>query len=103
MCSKAKAKAYRWHDLRHHYASVLIAGNENPKVVSRRLGHKDVAFTMRIYAHLFAEAEEQTRSVLDAAWAEPGETDRKGSKISAAPGTNPESGSKRGALVQVNA
>lgn len=71
MCRKAKARPYRWHDIRHHYASVLIAGGENPKVVSKRLGHKDVAFTMRVYAHLFAEAEEQTRSVLDEAWGNP--------------------------------
>lgn len=101
MCSKAKARAYRWHDLRHHYASVLIAGGENPKVVSKRLGHKDVAFTMRIYAHLFAEAEEQTRSVLDAAWVEPGETDGSGEEVSQPTGRNPEPAPQERALVQV--
>lgn len=72
-CRKAGLGPRHWHELRHHYASVLIAGNENPKVVSRRLGHKDVMTTMRTYAHLFAEAEEKTRDVLDLAWAEPGE------------------------------
>ncbi|MDX5570397.1 site-specific integrase [Streptomyces sp. ID05-04B] len=102
MCTKAKARRYRWHDLRHHYASVLIAGGENPKVVSRRLGHTDVAFTMRIYAHLFAEAEEQTRSVLDAAWAEPDETGGSGSESSEPTGTNPEPAPRERALVQVN-
>ncbi len=106
MCRKAKAKAYRWHDLRHHYASVLIAGNENPKVVSKRLGHTDVAFTMRIYAHLFAEAEEQTRSVLDAAWAPAGETrkhDPDAPESSAPTGRKPESRRRKPALQQVNA
>lgn len=68
-CRKAGVAPRHWHELRHHYASVLIAGGENPKVVQRRLGHKDVMTTMRTYAHLFAEAEEQTRGVLDAAWA----------------------------------
>ncbi|MEV6569994.1 site-specific integrase [Streptomyces sp. NPDC051577] len=71
ICEKAAVEPRHWHELRHHYASVLIAGGENPKVVSKRLGHKDVMTTMRVYAHLFAEAEEQTRDVLDAAWAEP--------------------------------
>ncbi|MFD3535192.1 tyrosine-type recombinase/integrase [Streptomyces sp. NPDC058664] len=73
-CAKAGLRKRHWHELRHHYASVLIGGGENPKVVQKRLGHKDVMTTLRTYAHLFAEAEEQTRSVLDAAWAEPGET-----------------------------
>lgn len=102
MCRKAGARPYRWHDLRHHYASVLIGGNENPKVVSKRLGHTDVAFTMRVYAHLFAEAEEQTRSVLDAAWAEPGETEA-APESSAPTGRQPESRRRKPALEQVNA
>lgn len=70
-CRKAKVRPRHWHELRHHYASVLISGNENPKVVQKRLGHKDVATTLRTYAHLFAEAEERTRDVLDSAWGEP--------------------------------
>lgn len=73
-CKKAGVDKRHWHELRHHYASVLIAGGENVKVVQRRLGHKDVMTTLRTYAHLFAEAEEQTRGVLDAAWAPTGES-----------------------------
>ncbi|MER5706033.1 site-specific integrase [Streptomyces sp. NPDC002122] len=100
-CKKAKVAARHWHELRHHYASVLIAGRENPKVVQKRLGHKDVMTTLRTYAHLFAEAEEQTRDVLDAAWAEPGETGsteespRQGGRI-------PESRRSQGVLKQVS-
>jgi integrase len=47
------------HGLRHTHASILILRGVNAKVVSERLGHKDVAFTLRIYAHLF---EEQRRA-----------------------------------------
>ena len=43
------------HGLRHTHASILIRRGVNAKVVSDRLGHKDVAFTLRIYAHLFEE------------------------------------------------
>ena len=70
-CRKAQVQPRHWHELRHHYASVLIGGGENPKVVQKRLGHKDVATTLRTYAHLFAEAEERTRDVLDKAWGVP--------------------------------
>lgn len=73
-CKHAEVEPRHWHELRHHYASVLIAGGENPKVVQLRLGHKDVMTTLRTYSHLFAAAEEKTRDVLDAAWAVPGET-----------------------------
>lgn len=69
ICRKAGVRPRHMHEIRHHYASVLIAGKENPKVVQKRLGHKDVLTTLRIYAHLFNEAEEQTRDVLDDAWA----------------------------------
>lgn len=99
MCRKAGAPPHRWHDLRHHYASVLIAGGENPKVVSKRLGHKDVAFTMRIYAHLFAEAEENTRDVLDAAWTVPAAR----TESSVTSGSLPESVDQVGRLPQARA
>ncbi|MGK5496649.1 tyrosine-type recombinase/integrase [Streptomyces sp. URMC 125] len=65
ICRKAGVRARHGHELRHHYASVLIAGGENPRVVQERLGHKDVSTTMRIYAHLWAEADSRTRSVLE--------------------------------------
>ncbi|RKN40752.1 tyrosine-type recombinase/integrase [Streptomyces hoynatensis] len=65
ICRRAGGPARHWHELRHHYASVLIAGGENPKVVQKRLGHKDVLTTLRVYSHLWAEAEERTRGVLD--------------------------------------
>ena len=90
ICKRAKVKPRHWHELRHHYASVLIAGGENPKVVQKRLGHKDVMTTLRTYAHLFAEAEEKTRDVLDAAWAGAEETVI-GVESSTASGRIPES------------
>jgi integrase len=42
----------RFHDLRHTHASLMIAAGVNMKVVSERLGHMDVAFTMRVYQHV---------------------------------------------------
>jgi len=102
ICRRAGVKPRHWHELRHHYASVLIAGGENPKVVQKRLGHKDVMTTLRTYAHLFAEAEEQTRSVLDAAWAVPGETGSEAESLEQG-GRIPESRSGEGDVVQLRA
>lgn len=42
----------RFHDLRHTHASLLIMDGVPVKVVSERLGHANVAFTMHTYQHL---------------------------------------------------
>jgi integrase len=57
----------RFHDLRHFYASALIAANLNPKVIQVRLGHATLAETMDTYAHLFADAEDLGRTAVDLA------------------------------------
>ena len=46
-----------WHDLRHHYASMLIAGGASVIAVARRLGHKDPTETLRTYGHLWHDDE----------------------------------------------
>jgi integrase len=45
----------RFHDLRHTHASALISGGASVKAVSRRLGHADVAITLRVYSHLMPD------------------------------------------------
>ena len=42
----------RLHDVRHTHASLLLKAGVNPKVVSERLGHSSVAFTLDTYAHV---------------------------------------------------
>ncbi len=42
----------RFHDLRHTHASILIAAGVPAKVVSERLGHSTVAFTLQVYSHV---------------------------------------------------
>lgn len=58
------------HDLRHHYASVLIAGGESVVAVAERLGHEDAGMVLKIYAHLMPDSEDRTRKVVDAAWSD---------------------------------
>jgi integrase len=45
--------------LRHTFASLLIEQGENPKYVSRQLGHSSPAFTLAVYAHCFRETSER--------------------------------------------
>jgi len=63
----------RFHDLRHSYASVLIAQGVHPKVISEQLGHASAQITMDRYSHLFDRAYSDVSKELEAAWAE-GET-----------------------------
>ena len=42
----------RFHDLRHTHASLLIMDGVPVKVVSERLGHASVSFTLDTYAHV---------------------------------------------------
>lgn len=62
-------KGTRFHDLRHFYASALIAAGLYPKVVQARLRHATLAETMDVYGHLYPEHEEIGRGTLDAVFA----------------------------------
>lgn len=67
----------RFHDLRHFYASTLIAAGLHPKVIQERLGHATMAETMDTYGHLFPDAEDLGRGVIDAVLAgNPAELER---------------------------
>jgi integrase len=49
---KAKLPHIRFHDLRHTYASLLIAQGENIKYIQNQLGHASPVVTLTVYAHL---------------------------------------------------
>ena len=57
------------HDLRHTCASQLIKEKINIKVISKWLGHKDVATTWNTYIHLFDDDIEQPSQALAKAYA----------------------------------
>lgn len=56
------------HDLRHTHATLLLKAGVPVKVVSERLGHANVAFTMSVYQHVLpgmqAEAAETFAALL---------------------------------------
>ncbi len=61
----------RFHDLRHTYASLLIAEGLNVVVVSRQMGHASPDITLRVYAHVWDSAQHSSKAsaALDAVYA----------------------------------
>lgn len=55
------------HDLRHFYASALIAGGASVKQVQERLGHASPVITLQTYSHLWPGDDDRTRDVMDKA------------------------------------
>ena len=49
---RAQISRIRFHDLRHTYASLLIAAGKHPKYISAQMGHHSAAFTLDTYGHL---------------------------------------------------
>lgn len=56
---------FRFHDLRHYFASLLIASGADVKVVQARLRHASATTTLNTYAHLWPDSEESTRAAVD--------------------------------------
>ncbi|MGO9656958.1 MAG: tyrosine-type recombinase/integrase [Acidimicrobiales bacterium] len=58
----------RWatfHDLRHFYASLLIAKGCSVKAVQSRLGHQSAMETLDTYGHLWPDSDDETRVAVD--------------------------------------
>ena len=55
------------HDLRHHYASLLLDAGESVVAVAERLGDTP-AMVLKVYGHLMPDSEDRTRRAIDDAW-----------------------------------
>ncbi len=60
-CRRADVEGVTLHDLRHFYASGLIASGCDVVTVQRALGHAKATTTLNTYAHLWPTAEDRTR------------------------------------------
>ncbi|MEJ7632283.1 MAG: site-specific integrase [Rubrobacteraceae bacterium] len=57
--------ATRFHDLRHTCATLLLARNVNPKIVSEMLGHSSIAITLDTYSHVLPTMQESAIRALE--------------------------------------
>ena len=66
VCEKAGVSGVRLHDLRHYVATRLLASGIDVRTVAGRLGHRNPATTLNVYAHFVPEADEEAASALAA-------------------------------------
>jgi integrase len=63
--NNAGVRRIRFHDLRHTHGSLLIQAGVPVKVVSERLGHANIAFTMQTYQHLLPGMQENAANITE--------------------------------------
>ncbi len=67
---------FRFHDLRHTHATLLLRQGVHPKIVSERLGHSNIGITLDTYSHILPGMQESAmvdfdrslRSMLGDGW-----------------------------------
>jgi integrase len=62
---KAELPRIRLYDLRHSCATLLLIAEENPKVVSERLGHSTIVLTPDTYSHVLPTMQEKATARLE--------------------------------------
>lgn len=63
--SRAGIDKIRFHDLRHTYASLLLANGAPMKYVQHQLGHSSITMTMDLYTHLLPEVNDKCVNLLN--------------------------------------
>jgi integrase len=58
----------RFHDLRHHYASLLIADGRSLKAVQSAMGHATASETSDTYGHLWPAEGDALAGAIERAW-----------------------------------
>jgi integrase len=52
LMKRAGVPRIRFHDLRHTFASLMLADEQHPKVVQEMLGHSQISLTLDTYSHV---------------------------------------------------
>jgi integrase len=55
----------RLYELRHSCATLLLAANEHPKIVSERLGHANITLTLDTYSHVLPSMQQAASEKLE--------------------------------------
>jgi integrase len=57
----------RFHDLRHAYATMLLAGGVHPKIASEALGHSTIGITLDTYSHVLPTMQAEAAAAIQKA------------------------------------
>ena len=63
---RTKLTGFRFHDLRHSYAALMVAAGAHPKYLQAQMGHSSIRVTLDLYGHLFPDANRGVLANLDA-------------------------------------
>lgn len=64
-CEKAGLHGLSLHSLRHSHASLLIKQGIPINAIAKRLGHANPAMTLRVYSHVYGDAEDEIAKILN--------------------------------------
>jgi integrase len=67
LLKRAELPNIRWHDLRHTYATLLLARGTHPTYVQKSLGHASVQLTLDRYSHWMPSMGRNTAQGIDEA------------------------------------
>jgi integrase len=59
------SKSFRFHDLRHTCATLLLGQGVNPKFVQELLGHADISLTLNVYSHVLPDMGDAAAGAMD--------------------------------------
>lgn len=62
---KAGLAKIRFYDIRHTCATLLLLANGHQKIVSERLGHKDIRITLETYSHVTTSIQEEATQIIE--------------------------------------
>lgn len=65
LLEQCKIRHYRFHDLRHYFASVMHSLGIPSKYAAMRMGHADETMIMRVYQHIMDTTENESTKKLN--------------------------------------